>query len=801
MLATAAATVKGIVAVSYYKQRHLTTLAPRRNRLVPAWGAFVLLAAAFVLKAVVLSQLRDHPLLAWDAGLDTTAYVQLAHQVLRGNVGLGPGLYYVSPFYIYFLAAILGVLDSMTAVRVVQIAMGTASIGFVFLMAREWFGERAAWIAASLAALTGLFTFYEVLILQSSVDVFFTAAALYCLTRAVAQGFDPPSRAGLTACAAAGLVWGIQTLNRPNVLIAVLGIAFVMIVTLRRVKPSALLVAGLLAGMAPVAIRNVVVAGEWTLVSSHGGLNFYIGNNADATGFYRPVPGVRPAIVGQEIDTRRIATEALGHPATDAEASSYFFGLAWTWIREHPLDAAALFVKKFAFTFHAVHLALPQSYAFFAYDTAGLLRWLFVGPWLLVPLGLIGAALRLTTSAAAARPARSASAPPRPVPLGSAPPRLAPPRPAPVGSAPSRPAPSRPAPSGPAPSGPAPSRHAPSCPSPPSCPSFLIWFTFVPAYAAAVALFFVADRYRLPLMLPLAVCAGGAIDIAVDAVRAARPRQLAMLAGAFAVLLAAVNYPVPWIDDGRWTEGLRTAERMVITQRFADAERWASWLEEHSPPHAGAGQLGVGQQFMALNDYERALPYLTRAHQADPNEPHASYALGQALLKRGHAADAVPLLHAGFEAGIELPNGGEDYARALVDTGDLVNAAAALRRIHLAETADAEAWLRLGRMAMEAKAPDAAEPFFRRAAALQPADAAARQQYGLDLLVLNRFEEAARELGEAARLNPRDADTLSRLAYAEAKIGRTAEARQHALAALAIDPNDQLASQLLALLR
>ena len=32
--------------------------------------------------------------------------------------------------------------------------------------------------------------------------------------------------------------------------------------------------------MAPAAIRNIVVAHEWSLVSSHGGLNFYIGNRA-----------------------------------------------------------------------------------------------------------------------------------------------------------------------------------------------------------------------------------------------------------------------------------------------------------------------------------------------------------------------------------------------------------------------------------------------------------------------------------------------------------------------------------------
>jgi Flp pilus assembly protein TadD len=84
---------------------------------------------------------------------------------------------------------------------------------------------------------------------------------------------------------------------------------------------------------------------------------------------------------------------------------------------------------------------------------------------------------------------------------------------------------------------------------------------------------------------------------------------------------------------------------------------------------------------------------------------------------------------------------------------------------------------------------------------MQPGDAATRQQYGLNLLVLNRFEDAARELGEAARLNPRDVDTLSRLAYAELKLQRLDDARHHAEAALALNPQDPLAQQLVAILR
>ena len=71
-------------------------------------------------------------------------------------------------------------------------------------------------------------------------------------------------------------------------------------------------------------------------------------------------------------------------------------------------------------------------------------------------------------------------------------------------------------------------------------------------------------------------------------------------------------------------------------------------------------------------------------------------------------------------------------------------------------TDDAEAWLRVGRLAMQVKAPAEAERFFRQAVALQPGQAGARVQYGLNLLVLDRCDAAIPELAEAARLDPTD---------------------------------------------
>src|ERR1051325_7241529 len=87
----------------------------------------VFLAAVFATKCLILSQLGGHPLLQPEAAGDSAAYVRLAREVLSGNVLLGPGLYYLSPLYTYFLAVILAG-GSFALVRVVQIALGTAAV-------------------------------------------------------------------------------------------------------------------------------------------------------------------------------------------------------------------------------------------------------------------------------------------------------------------------------------------------------------------------------------------------------------------------------------------------------------------------------------------------------------------------------------------------------------------------------------------------------------------------------------------------------------------------------------------------
>ncbi len=352
------------------------------------WGLWLATAAALVARGVLLAQLDAHPLLQPTGVLDSAVYVRLAQRAAAGDWALGPDVYFVSPLYIYFLALIFRMFGPWLLVpKLVQIVLGALVVPLVGRTAGLLFGGGpAAAGAATLAALTGIFAFHEVLLLQSSLDPFLTALALFALVRA-ATG----SRLG--GFALAGAACGLLAANRPNALLAFGAVALTLLLvrrTQRSLMETAALVLGLFVALAPFALRNRLIAGEWVWLSSHGGLNFYVGNNSEADGTYHSVPGITPAIEGQARDARRLAEEAAGHPLSASEVSSYFYARAFAWIRAHPAAAVRLLLLKVGYLVNAADAPLNHSYAYYERDEPTLLQGLPVGPCLLLPLGLLG---------------------------------------------------------------------------------------------------------------------------------------------------------------------------------------------------------------------------------------------------------------------------------------------------------------------------------------------------------------------------------------------------------------------------
>lgn len=358
---------------------------PRKTRIDQTkWRLAAFLALVCLIKLVVVWQLKDQVLLRPDTAMDSQTYLTLAQRVMHGDLALGTDVYYVSPLYVYVLALVLKLAGSITAVRVAQVCLGTLTVGMIYVTTREWFGQRAAWISAGAAALTGLLTFYEILIIQSSIDAVLTAAALTATTLAL-------KRRSSRWWIGAGAAFALATLSRPNMIVAPLAIGGVLLLQ-RRWRPILLLAAGLGAGLAPVVLRNVIVAHQFSLMSSQGGVMFLQGNGEGANGLFRPLPNIRTTVEGQAADTRTVAEAARGRALTNSEVSAYFTEQALDWIRRHPVRWVGLLLKKAYYQLNSQHIALPLSYPFFAYDIGGLLRLLFVGPWVLIPLGVLGLA-------------------------------------------------------------------------------------------------------------------------------------------------------------------------------------------------------------------------------------------------------------------------------------------------------------------------------------------------------------------------------------------------------------------------
>ncbi|HEV7487997.1 MAG TPA: glycosyltransferase family 39 protein [Thermoanaerobaculia bacterium] len=637
----------------------------RERRYLPHILVFLV---ALSIKALVLASLHAHPLLQPSGDMDGAVYLALARN------GPPAVAYFVSPLYLYFLKLTGG---SIALASAAQIILGSLGVVLLFDTARRWFGLRGAFLSALLVVLTGVVTFDEVTILQSALDPFLVALMLWTLTLAL-QSDGRDDKQALPPFVAAGAATALFALNRPNALIWLAASGLLLL--LQRWRQAAAFAAGCALLLAPVVLRNYVVAHELVLVSSHGGLNFYIGNNAEADGTYHAVRGIRPTIAGQSVDAARVSAAAVGHPLTAGEVSRWFYGQAFRWIGAHPGDALWLFARKLAYTIHETDLALNASYDFFRKDVDSPLRLLVIGPWLLVPLGVAGPMSRIRDR------------------------------------------------------------------------RFRIWAAFIPVYAVSVALFFVASRYRLPLLLALAVCAAGIFEI-----RRVWPVALA------AALACVTLWPFA-LDSGRSYEETNMAVYLISNHRVEEASELISRVEAH---HADPARL-----------YLRA----GLAYEQEREDRRAIDAFEHVL----RAPIAQPVLRATATA--ELA---EEYLRAdrIEDDRRLLSSidAAPLPAVRAS---------RLGRIAMQLHDGQDAARFFTIAVARTPADASAWHDLGMADLAIGNAAHAVAALTQASRLAPKDPSALFALALADAQSGQIEAARQNDEEALRLAPDFQEAQAL-----
>jgi len=345
---------------------------------------------AFALRALYVGQLTRSPLFDHPT-MDARYHDQWARAIVAGQTFID-GPYFRAPLYPFFLAGIYRLFgDGYLGPRLVQALLGSLSCGLVFLLGRAAFSRAVGAVAGFAAALYWVLIYFDGELLITPLIVFLDLLVILLLLR----GARKP---GALIFGAAGLVLGLSTIARPNVLLFAPAVMVWLVVWSgprwgRGMAWAVCFGVGALVAVLPVTARNYLVGGDTVLIASQGGVNFYIGNNPDADGKTAIVPGTPPDWWGGYYAAIERAEQALGRKLKPSEVSRYYYGQAWQFIRQHPGQALRLTARKLRLFWIRWEISNNKDVYFWAGHFTPWMRWLPVGFGLVGPLSILGMVL------------------------------------------------------------------------------------------------------------------------------------------------------------------------------------------------------------------------------------------------------------------------------------------------------------------------------------------------------------------------------------------------------------------------
>ncbi len=317
-------------------------------------------------------------------------YHYLWAQAIASGDFWGSEVFFRAPFYAYFLALLNLIFSgSILGMVIVQNAIGIISFLLVYKLCKEVFGIRPAQIATVLYLFTFSFYFFESELLLDFLLVFFLP--LFFLTIIKAEKSNR-----IIFWLLAGLILGLAAATRPTVLVLALIIPLFFLKPTSKLfnykswlKNNALLLAGIIIILLPIAVRNQIVGGQFTPLPTQGGINFYIGNHQGASGWSAAMPDSLGGAFWQYAECRQIAENAAGQELNPSEVSNFWLKKGLEEMAENPGDALQLYLKKTALLFTNTEISnnrnIPQFKRQISISYILQISW-----WLLFPFGLVG---------------------------------------------------------------------------------------------------------------------------------------------------------------------------------------------------------------------------------------------------------------------------------------------------------------------------------------------------------------------------------------------------------------------------
>lgn len=324
------------------------------------WGRFLekneiknilfIIAIGLILRIVFIAETAGIPFFRHLVS-DSKIYNDWALGIAGKGNWNSPGSFFMAPFYPYFMGIIYMIFgESITLVRVLQALISTANIFIIYLTGRRLINKNAGYIAASIAALYKLYIFYSGIILSETLQTFAVSLLVLLLVTASADLKD--NKKHISKWIWAGVLLGVSAIFRANILLFLPFIAIWFLIIIKEnphiknyaYKALLFFLLGTLIPILPVTLKNLVSGKEFVLLTSNGGINFYLGNNPDSPGVFQTPEEFD---FSSDLSGQRYAEKITGRKLTPAEASSFWYKRGTDYISQDPGGAFLLTVKKF----------------------------------------------------------------------------------------------------------------------------------------------------------------------------------------------------------------------------------------------------------------------------------------------------------------------------------------------------------------------------------------------------------------------------------------------------------------------
>lgn len=276
-------------------------------------------------------------------GHDRSVYLQAITRIASGSFWPDGSFDYLPlyPWLIGFLsslfghplvtAAVFGVIcDAVTTWLIVRFAIRLGA------------PNKLAVVSGCLYAAYPLAAIYSLMTMPNSLNAL-SLTTFAWFAHGIWMSADKPDRKSIGLL---GIVVGVMTLGFAGLLPIAVTVAVIFAWRFRSLVIPAVFLVAFALPLAPVARHNSLAEGQFVLLTTHGGFNYYMGNHREATGYPLKVKNFRMTARAMLEDAHSFAEQQTGRELSKADSSEWWGDQARAFWRERPFGALNLTAKK-----------------------------------------------------------------------------------------------------------------------------------------------------------------------------------------------------------------------------------------------------------------------------------------------------------------------------------------------------------------------------------------------------------------------------------------------------------------------